>query len=301
MRFAYLTPRYWPVWLASSLLWLVIWLPAALQLRLGRLIGHLSYHINSRKRHIARVNIAFCFPELSQVEQQHLLRASFVEFGIGVIESAIAWWAPNWRLPKRVTVKGLEYVEQANAEGRGVVCVGAHYTSLSLAGRLVSQVVPAHVIYQPAKNALMDYFMLRARQRTFVSAIVRDEVRTAVKKLRAGEVVWIAPDIDARRAKHSVFVPFFNTLAATTTVISIYADLGDAVVIPFYHHRLNNGEYLLEFMPPLENFPSEDTTDDAKRINQVIEQGIKRDPAQYLWQYWRFKTRPDPNDKNPYK
>ena len=39
--------------------------------------------------------------------------------------------------------------------------------------------------------------------------------------------------------------------------------------------------------------------EDAIRINQLIETGIRVDPTQYLWMHRRFKTRPD-NQKSFY-
>ena len=56
---------------------------------------------------------------------------------------------------------------------------------------------------------------------------------------------------------------------------------------------LPGGEgYIVRFLPPWDDFPTEDALADTARMNRWIEQEIRRDPAQYLWVHKRFKTRP---------
>ena len=50
---------------------------------------------------------------------------------------------------------------------------------------------------------------------------------------------------------------------------------------------------VLKVYPPLENFPTADSTLDTIRINELIEQLIILHPAQYFWLHKRFKTRPE--------
>ncbi len=58
------------------------------------------------------------------------------------------------------------------------------------------------------------------------------------------------------------------------------------------HFRINGGErYRIDFTT-VENFPTESEIEDATRINRLIEDALRADPAQYLWLHRRFKTRP---------
>ena len=49
----------------------------------------------------------------------------------------------------------------------------------------------------------------------------------------------------------------------------------------------------------MENFPGEDAEEDAIRVNQFLEETIRKAPEQYYWVHRRFKGRPDMPD--PYK
>jgi KDO2-lipid IV(A) lauroyltransferase len=52
------------------------------------------------------------------------------------------------------------------------------------------------------------------------------------------------------------------------------------------------GGYCVRFMPPWDDWPTDDAVADAARMNAWIETQIRRCPAQYLWVHKRFKTRP---------
>ena len=56
--------------------------------RIGRWIGKLA----RRRRRIAAINLALCFPEWSAAERAALLEAHFAALGIGLFETALAWF-----------------------------------------------------------------------------------------------------------------------------------------------------------------------------------------------------------------
>jgi KDO2-lipid IV(A) lauroyltransferase len=62
-------------------------------------------------------------------------------------------------------------------------------------------------------------------------------------------------------------------------------------VVPYFARREPDFTYTLTVLPALENFPTEDATADAIRINQLIEQHVRQAPEQYLWVHKRFKAR----------
>lgn len=97
-----------------------------------------------------------------------------------------------------------------------------------------------------------------------------------------------------------MYVPFFGHPAATITATARLARLGRARVIPVAHFRHPGGFYTIEFGPALENFPSDDETEDTARINRVIESYVRMQPEQYLWVHRRFKHQP-PGEPSPYK
>jgi Kdo2-lipid IVA lauroyltransferase/acyltransferase len=116
-------------------------------------------------------------------------------------------------------------------------------------------------------------------------------VRTMMRALRQGHAVWYAPDQNYRH-KGSLMVDFFGTPAPTNSATSRIAKATGASVVSYYTHRLEDGSgYHLYIQPPLQDFPSDDLADDTRRINALIEDQVRQQPAEYLWVHQRFKPR----------
>ncbi len=291
-RVYFLHPRFWPLWLGMGLLWLVVQLPYRWLLALGRGLGGLMYHLAGSRRRIAARNLELCFPELSVGERQRLLRENFASTGMTFFEMAISWWWPVERLKRLGTVEGLEHLRQAEADGQGVILMALHFTTLEMGGALLCMQQDMYGMYRAHKNPLFDFIQRHGREQRLLGAIERDDVRGMLKVLRAGGVVWYAPDQDYG-AQRSLFVPLFGVQAATVTATSKFARLGRARVVPFTQTRLADGTgYKVTVHPALADFPGDSEEADCLRINQWIEQAIRQQPEQYLWAHRRFKTRP---------
>lgn len=295
-----LAPRYWPNWFAAGLLWCIAQLPYRIAIRIGEAIGALLYPLVPRRRRIVLTNLKLCFPELSAKQRRALARNNFRYTGRMLIETALSWWTPAAKLKPLAHFQGLEYVRAAQAEGRGVLLIGGHFTSMEMAARLMGLQTSFHVMYRRNDNPVFEYLTARFRLQRYGGAIPRDDIRALVRRLREGHTVWYAPDQDYGR-RHSVFVPFFGVPAATIAATSRIAKLSGAVLIPaMYHGRDDASGYDITFLPPLAEFPGASPEEDAARLNRFFEDAVKRAPEQYYWVHRRFKTRPNPNDPKFY-
>ncbi|GAB3463397.1 lipid A biosynthesis lauroyl acyltransferase [Azotobacter salinestris] len=294
-RSCFLHPRFWGLWLGLGLFWLVAQLPYAWLLRLGRWLGALTYRLAGSRRRIARRNLELCFPELSAAEHERLLKENFASMGIAFFEMAISWWWPRRRLARLAHIEGLEHLQRAQAEGRGVILMALHFTTLEIGAALLGQRQTIDGMYREHSNPVFDYVQRRGRERhnADATAIEREDIRAMLKVLRAGRAIWYAPDQDYGR-KQSLFVPLFGIPAATVTATTKFARLGKAQVMPFIQTRLADGSgYRLTIHSPLADFPGESEEADCLRINRWVEQAVRQQPEQYLWAHRRFKSRPD--------
>ncbi|MGJ7459963.1 LpxL/LpxP family Kdo(2)-lipid IV(A) lauroyl/palmitoleoyl acyltransferase [Halomonas sp. MA07-2] len=286
-------PRYWPVWIAIGAMHVAAWLPWRLKLWVGKRVGLAAWRFARRRRHITETNIRLCFPERDEADQRRLVRETFIANGIGIMETATGWCRDPEHLRHRVTFKGQAHMARVQAEGKGALIIGVHFSTLDLGAALHSLYFRADAVQRPHDNPLFARFMGRARDPYFDAIIDRHDLRGVVRRIKAGHAVWYSPDQDFGRDA-SVFAPFFGIPAATVKMTSRIARMTGAPVIPLIFHRNpDNRTYTLEYLPPLENFPSGDEVNDAAQINAFIEGAICRHPEQYLWLHRRFKTRPE--------
>ncbi len=288
----YWHPRFWLTWLGMGLLWLLNRLPYSAQLALGRSFGNLLYWVARDRRHVVQVNVRLCFPELDSAAQQRLTRDIFRNNGIGALETAMAWWSPKDWFRHRTLLKGREHLDAALAQGKGVILLGAHFSTLDLGGLLFSEFYPVDAMYRRHNNPLMEEIITRGRSRYFGQAIERSDIRSVIRALRKNHIIWYAPDQDFG-IKQSVYAPFFGVQAATITATTRMVKLNGSPILMLAQHRLPDNSYELELLPVIEPFPSGDEAADAARINAELERAIRKDPAQYMWVHRRFKTHPE--------
>jgi KDO2-lipid IV(A) lauroyltransferase len=263
-------------------------LPAPLWRALGRALGGLLYVLLWPRRRVARRNLQLCFPQLDQASRERLLRASFVSVGLGLFEFGKAWWGSIDDVRPHSRIDGLRPVQDLLAAGRPVILLSGHFLTLEICGRLLCDQLPVAGMYRPHDGRAFEWAVKAGRLRYASAMYTNDEVRPAIRHLKAGGVLWYAPDHAYRRGEH-VQAPFFGQQVATLNATHQLARLTGAAVVPFFHRRNERGGYDLRLGDPLEDFPSRDPVADAGRINALIEQMINEAPAEYLWLHKRFK------------
>lgn len=288
MKAEHLHPKFWPTWLGIGLLRLCEPLPHALLHQLGRALGLFVYLLPTSFKRIARRNIELCLPELDAAERRRVLCRHFQGLGCALFETAVCWWSSNKRIRRLTHVVGMEHVEAAHAEGRGVLLLSAHFNTIEMSCRALAARMPLNIMYRPTKNPVLGHFVATRREVQTRRAIPRDDIRTLIKALKEGEAVWYAPDQSFRK-KGAEMVRLFGIPAATNTATSRIAGMTNAVVLPYFFERLPGGGFKGVIHPPLENFPTDDPVADTERFNRLVEAEVRRHPEQYLWIHRRFK------------
>jgi KDO2-lipid IV(A) lauroyltransferase len=288
-----LAPRNWPLWLAFGLLRLVIFLPHAQIMTIGRWLGRLLYHLVKRRVAIARINIALCFPERSPAEQEALVRAHFESAGQGLMEFGMGYWMSDRRLDRLIAYQGIEHIQHAFDRGRGVIFLSAHFTSLELSGLYLSRHARYSPMYRPHENPVIQYFVKKHRTERVAEPIAREDVRGMLRALKNNRGVWFAPDQHFDN-KAAVAATFFSVEALSNPATSRFARMSGACVLPFYLlRRADNTGYLLCIEPPLQDFPGDDVLRDTQVVNDLIESWVRLAPSQYNWMHRRFKKQVD--------
>lgn len=304
----FLYPKYWGVWLMMAIFLPLIYLPLSIQFMIGKMIGLLIYKLAKSRRKVTMVNFKLAFPEKSVNEHEQMARQVFINQGIGVFETLSAWFRPQLftNYPDNISIDGLDYVLNAQAQGKAVLVLGGHYTMLDLGGLLCTQFFPANAVYRPQNNDMLEWFIFNGRRTIFGSQIEHKDMRKLVKCMKAGEVIWYSPDQDYG-LKQGVMANFFGVPAATITAQRRLAKLGDKnnppLVMAMHSYRkadFKNGrpQYQLTITPALQDYPSNDELADAERVNQILENLIRIDPTQWMWFHKRYKH--DENGRTKY-
>lgn len=259
---------------------------------LGWLVGHLLCVLALRRRRIAEVNLALCFPERSEAQRRHLVRRHFVLFVQAWLDRSWLWEGRPEVVRRRLRLTGQV---QALQETVPTLLFAPHFVGMD-AGWMA---LTAHVqrrfcgLYARQRNPVLDQWMADGRRRFGEPHIVAKSagLKALVTALRAGEPLYLLPDMDYG-PRDSVFVPFYGVSAATVPSLSRFARMGGARVLPIVS-RLTPDGYEVTVLPPWQDFPTDDVVADTVHMNQQLQDWIDAVPEQYYWVHKRFKTRPN--------
>jgi KDO2-lipid IV(A) lauroyltransferase len=277
-----------------GLLWLLHGLPLGLQAALGSALGRVLYTTARTRRRIATRNIQLCLPELDPLARRQLLREHFRWLGRSAVERALLWYGRPERLRRLIQVEG--DVHLAERSDRPVMWLVPHFVALDVAGAATQLFQARRVasIYQAQSNPVFDAAIRRGRSRFGRGELwARAETaRPLLRAIRRGHAFFNLPDMDFG-LKDAAFVPFFGVPAATLLAPSRLARALDLVVQPVLAEMLPRGRgWRIRFLPPWDDWPTDDALADTARLNRWIEDAVRANPAQYLWVHKRFKTRP---------
>lgn len=276
-------------------------LPLPLLHGLGIALGWLVYWAPGRHARRMRDNVfesGLCRPGR---DCKRLLRQAIGESGKAIVELLPVWLRPYENVVKLVKgTSGWDHIDAARAAGQGIILIGPHIGCFEIINLYYASLHPFTAMYKPPRKAVLASLMLAGRQRGQATLVPTDlsGVRAQLAALKRHEAIGILPD-QVATGGDGVWAPFFGRPAYTPTLVASLQRKTGAAAFFIAAERLSWGRgYHLHVFPLNEILP-EDKTAAATRINQGVEEVVRRFPAQYLWSYNRHKRpggAPDPFD-----
>ncbi|OHV10647.1 lysophospholipid acyltransferase family protein [Kushneria phosphatilytica] len=270
--------------------------------RIAGILAPLYTLLARRERRVTRINLRRAWPELTDTELRPLARQSLRHSVAMILELGFAWYAEPQRVSNAIhRVHGRELLDEARAEGRGVIVLGPHFGNWELLNFWLSGHFPITAMYEPPKMAALGPLIRQGRERngaTLVPTTSRG-VASLLRALRRSEVVGILPD-QVPDWGSGVFADFFGHPAYTGTLLPGLVARTQARVVTGFTRRLPNGEgFDLHFLAADERVYDPDEAVSAAGVNACVEAAIALDPAQYQWEYKRWRKTPGEETDEP--
>jgi len=265
--------------------------------RVGERLGVLGYRPLGIRKRVVEKQIAAAFPNLSHDEVRELARQSYAHLGRTFVESALFdKLGKQGVLDIADEVEGWHHVDEAMAQGKGIIFVTGHIGNWELAGAYVAaRGVPVDAIARGMANPLTDEYVTRVREATGM-VIVHDSeaVRRTPRSLRAGRGVAFIAD-QGVLGLASTFVPFFGRPAKTPRGAAVFALRFEVPVIFVVALRKPNGR----FRVVVERIEAKRTANMDRDVDAIVatftqrlESWVRVVPAQYFWQHRRWRRQP---------
>ena len=257
--------------------------------RLGALLGWLTWLASPTYRRHLRENMSLA---LGADGARCVRNAAIANAGRTSLELPRLWLHPLEETVRLVReVRGWDYVEAAQAAGKGILFLTPHLGCFEVTAQYYSHRAPISVLYRPPKQAWLQTMIEegRARPQLYLAPADLSGVRTLIKALRRGEAVGMLPDQAPRRGEGR-WIDFFGRPAYTMTLAGKLSESGATVVLAWGERLPDGAGFRLHFMPP--EHPVEGSVEErAACISREMERLILKCPEQYLWGYNRYKQR----------
>ncbi|MFT6433964.1 MAG: KDO2-lipid IV(A) lauroyltransferase [Candidatus Azotimanducaceae bacterium] len=278
-----------------SLMTLISCLPRRVSGWIGGYIGYLNLKLETRSAKVTQTNIDLCLPELSSAERSLLVVESLKNTGKNFMETPAVWMGSFGRISNWIKhVENREVLDQAYAQGQGVVIILPHLGNWELFNLYYSQYPAGEMtaLYQPPVKPYLQSIMadIRGRFGNEIVPTTRRGITRLYRSLGNGEVVTILPD---QVPESGDYVNFFGEKALTDRLISrLLAKTGAQVVCCFIKRLPRNEGFTVCFREPDVDVYSTDNLVSMAGVNKSVEACVREAPAQYQWEYKRFRERP---------
>ncbi|MDI5983694.1 lipid A biosynthesis acyltransferase [Halomonas sp. M4R5S39] len=259
--------------------------------RLSRLAGPLVHRFSRREREVTEINLAQVYPDRSEAARRELARESLVHSTATMLELGFAWMADPARVEASILeVHGRELLDGARAEGRGVIVLAPHFGNWEVLNFWLSGHFPFTAMYEPPKIDALDPLIRQGRERMGARLVPTNPrgVAALLKALKRCEAIGILPDQEPSWGS-GVFAPFFDRPAYTATLLPKLVARTEARVVTGVAKRLPGRGFALHFLAADERVYATDETASATGVNACVEAAIALDPAQYQWEYKRYR------------
>lgn len=255
--------------------------------RIGACFGWLSYLIARKSNRIALANIRQSGLAADDAQAQQLVKTSRMEAGKAILETFFIWGSLSTKLlPLIQQVHGWEHVTEAQAQNKGLIFLTPHLGCFEITSIYYGERAPITVLYRPPKLQWLSELVVKGREKGKVEMAPANAsgVKKLLHALKAGKAIGILPDQIPRQGEGE-WADFFGKPAYTMGLASKLAVKADAVVIMAFGERLPDGKGFNIHLTRIDDICT------PTLLNQAIERQVAQCPAQYLWQYNRYKQR----------
>ena len=144
-------------------------------------------------------------------------------------------------------------------------------------------------IYRPLNNKFLNPIMEQIRKKYICKKQIKKGIsgtKEILKYFKSGTSIALMVD---QRVSEGISCKFFKMNALTTTIPAQFVKKFNCSVVPIYIEREENNQFKIEIMKPLK-FPENESIETITTyINKILEEMVKKNPAQWIWTHDRWK------------
>lgn len=251
----------------------------------------LMFRLVPYRKGVVTQNLARSFPEKSEKERKQLAQDFYQCFTDNVVEIVKSFSITAERQKQKVTVIGLEQIEEQLHNNKHVIISMGHCGNWEVLNILAHQ-YPANMfaVYKPLRNRPVDQLFLRLRSRFGMGLVpAKSIVRHLLSNKGKPSVYFFIADQCPRVVEEKYRLMMLNQPTSMFSGVEKLACLTDAAV--FYMHviRSARGHYVITYKPITDRPKETQETEIIHQYARLLEQNILERPSDWLWSHKRWK------------
>lgn len=279
--------RYLAFWLGSKLAPRV---PVAWGFAAASRLGLLAYYLAPGARRVVLANLSRVLGEdIAPDQLARTARAVFVNGARNYFDLLRLASVRVEELNRRITINGLEHLNQAMAQGQGVVLVTAHMGNWDLVGQYLRQLYPERQAIIPVEPIRPEPLLrlvtrLRASGGVIFVPLGVGSLRVTLQGLRRGDLVAMAADRDIQG--NGLKVAFFGRETSMPVGVLELARRTGAAIVPAFCVREKDNRFTAYVEPPLavewQEGVEAELRSNLLKLVAVLERYLRRYPEQWV-------------------
>lgn len=281
--------KRYPVRTIRFLLKIFALLPLGVSRALAAIVAFLAWRLKTRAARTTIQNIEYCFGELSADEQQKLARRSLWHTACTVFELPAVWTGSYKRLQPWIKKVEGESILVEGIKNGSVLMLLPHFGNWEFLTTYMKSIAKYSCMYSPRRLYELDELINQCRGRfgSEFLPLTRDGFRTLLMRITEGGVVIVLPD-QVPADGQAVTSTFLGRPIKTGTFPHALLKRGDLKAVTMVAVRCNGG-FNVHIHDVEEDIYSLDAEVSIQALDRAIERIVDLDPAQYQWEYKRFR------------
>ena len=241
-----------------------------------------------KSEEVIQKNLNFFSNKMSQIERKKITLAMWDNYGKTFVEYIfLSYFKKN---NSHVKISGEENLKDLMDGKKQAIFVSGHFANFELMSmEITKKNIKLATIYRPLNNFFINPLMEYLRRKYVCPNQIKkgiNGVRNAIGYLKKNHSIALMID---QRVSEGELVDFFGKPALTTTLPAQLAFKYNLPLIPVYIERKLDNDFVIEFQRKIDFSKFESKLDLTKRLNEVLEEMIKRNPHQWIWTHNRWK------------
>tara|TARA_Y100000389_G_scaffold139117_1_gene136865 strand:+ start:1235 stop:2089 length:855 start_codon:yes stop_codon:yes gene_type:complete len=277
--------------LQSLFVYLFFFLGRCLGLKISRkvfafLFSYCGPFFKSKK--IIKKNLNIFFNKISHLNEKKITGNMWKNYGMTFIEYIYLDYFRKQN--SHITIQENINLSQITGERKPVIFISGHFANFELMSmEITKKNIPLASIYRPLNNIFLNPFMEYLRRKYICKNQIKkgiNGVRKSIEYLKKGYSIALMID---QRVSEGEKVNFFDKAALTTTLPAQISLKFNVDIIPVYIERDEHNHFTIEFQNRINPNDFNDKLKLTKKLNEVLEKMIVRNPNQWIWTHNRWK------------